>query len=167
MFISSIKEFRIQHDEQLDIMRIEWIAGKKMNRFREALGQVLKLAKEIQMTRFLLDISSLSDIPVFDQLWLSTHFMPVLLELPLRRVVVVIGSNNIYNQHVVEELLMAVRPLIRFDVQYFTQADGGMYWLTDNTSGLRALLAEWEQNPNYDSPDLGEVNEPRADYYLL
>jgi len=166
MFITAIKEFRVQHDAPLDIMRIEWIGGNKMNRFRDSVGQLLKLAKEVQATRTLLDITSLADIPVFDQLWLSTHFMPVLLELPLRRVVVVISSKHVYNQHVVEGLLMAARPLIRFDVQYFTQADGGMYWLTDNTSGLRALLAEWEQDPTYNSPDLGQVNEPRARYRL-
>lgn len=166
MILTSIKEFRIQHDVTADVLRVEWVGGHKMSRFRLACEQLCKLAGQLLAARILLEIEGLPDIPVYDQLWLSTHFMPGVLRLPLEQVVIVLSSKRVYNQHVVEGLLMAVRPLIRFDVQFFTLGDSAMHWLTGNSPRLPALLAEWQRASELPPALPDGVAEPQARYLL-
>ncbi|MVN76129.1 hypothetical protein GO988_07310 [Hymenobacter sp. HMF4947] len=167
MILTSIKEFRIQHDVTSDVLRVEWVGGHKMNRFRSACEQLCKLAGQLLATRILVEIESLPDIPVYDQLWLSTYFMPGVLRLPLEQVVIILSNKRAYNQHVVEGLLMAVRPLIRFDVQFFVVGDSAMHWLAGNTPRLPALLAEWQRASELPAARPDGVAESRANYLLL
>ena len=167
MILTSIKEFRIQHDVVADVLRVEWVGGHKMNRFRVACEQLSNLAGQLQATRVLVEIESLPDIPVYDQLWLSTHFMPGMLRLPLERAVIILSSKRVYNQHVLEGLLMAARPFIRFDLQFFSQGDSAMHWLTNNAPHLPALLAEWQRASNHPASQSDGVAEPAANYQLL
>jgi hypothetical protein len=98
---------------------------------------------------------------VYDQLWLSTHFMPQLMRLPLAQVVVVLSNERVYNHQVMESLLTDTRLFVRVDIQFFTQAESAMQWITNNSPRLTLLLAEWQQASGAGS---NTVAEPRTRY---
>ena len=145
------------------MVRAAWVGGRAMRGFREALSKLQKLTAQLQVGRILLDLNTLPEVSVYDQLWLSTVFMPSVLLLPLRQAVVVLSPKNVYNHHVVEGLLLAVAPLIRFDVQFFAQPDAGLQWLTDYSPRLPDLQREWQQGGPA-PPETDEVAEPRPSY---
>ena len=165
MIINSVKELCVQHDVELGVARIAWVGGRQMSSFRTVFGQLCELVRRLEVGRVLLDLNTLPDISVYDQLWLSKNFIPSLLTLPLRQVVVVLTAKRVYNQHVVEDLLGAVSLQIRFDLQFFAQPDAAMHWLTDYSPRLPALLIEWVQHCARAS-QADDVADPRAYYQL-
>ncbi len=166
MIVSCAKELCLQHDSELDLVRVAWVGGRNMRSFREAFGKLRKLVAKLGVGRLVLDLNMLPDIPVYDQLWLSTVFVPSVLTLPLRQVVIVLAPSNVYNHQVVEGLLLAVQLLIRFDVQFFAKPDAAMQWLTDYSSRLPVLQWEWDQQGGPTPPKTDEVAEPRLGYQV-
>ncbi|MDJ0366272.1 hypothetical protein QMK33_14020 [Hymenobacter sp. H14-R3] len=164
MIINTIEEFCVQNDEPLNVARVAWVGGRNMRYFQRAFTQLQRVLTHLGVGRVVLDLNALPDVSVYDQLWLSTSFMPTLIKLPLRQMVVVLSGQRIYNQHVLEGLLVAVAKTIPFDVQFFTNADAAMAWLTDDSPQLPALLAEWASGCGnaYNAPS--GVAEPRAHY---
>ncbi|TDN36135.1 hypothetical protein A8B98_09320 [Hymenobacter sp. UV11] len=148
------------------MMRAAWVGGRNMRGFREAFSKFQKLLAQFGVGRALLDLNTLPEVSVYDQLWLSTVFMPSLLLLPLQKVVVVLSPKNVYNHQMVEGLLMAVQLLIRFDVQFFAQPDAAMQWITDYSPRLPILQQEWNQHCAPTSRNTDEVAEPQASYTL-
>ena len=167
MIISSIAELCIQFDKPSDLMRVAWVGGRSMRHFRQAFAQLCDVAAQLEMSRVLLELNALPDIPVYDQIWLTTNFMPSVMKLPLKQVVIVLSARRVYNQQVVEGVLAAVARFIRFDVQFFAQPDAALAWLTDDSPRLPNLLREWAKNcPTVASPT-DELAEPRAPYNRL
>ena len=166
MIINSVKELCVQHDVELGIARVAWVGGRQVSGFRAAFGQLCLLVRQLEVGRVLLDLNTLPDISVYDQLWLSKSFIPSLLTLPLRQVVVVLTPKRIYNQHVVEDLLGVVSLHIRFDLQFFTQPEAGMHWLTDYSPRLPSLLIEWVQHCARVASKADDLAGPRAYYQL-
>lgn len=166
MIINSVKELCVQHDIELGVTRVAWVGGRQMSGFRAAFEELCRLVRDLEASRVLLDLNMLPDISVYDQLWLSKNFIPSLLTLPLRQVVVVLTAKRIYNQHVVEDLLGAVSLYIRFDLQFFAQPEAGMHWLTDYSPRLPALLIEWVQHCARATSKTDDLTGPRAYYQL-
>jgi hypothetical protein len=166
MINKSIAEFCIQHDEHSSLMRVAWTAGRRMRHFQQAFTQLRELIKQTRAVRIILELSTMPDVSVYDQLWLSTSFMPALLKLPLKQVVIVLAAQCVYNQHVVEGLLAAVATTITFDVQFFAQPEAAMSWLTDDSPRLPALLAEWNSSCGNALAARTNVAEPLAIYQL-
>ena len=164
MMIRSVAELCVQYDKPLDLLRVAWVGGQSMRQFRPAFTQLCEMAAQLEVGRVLLELNSLPDIPVYDQIWLSASFMPSVLKLPLKQVVIVLSAQRVYNQQVVEGLLLAVAWLIRFDVQFFAQPEAGLAWLTDDSPRLPALLHEWAATCGEDAPASDELAEPRAPY---
>lgn len=164
MIINKIEEFCIQNDESLNVARVSWVGGRNMRHFQRAFTQLQRVLTYLGVGRVVLDLNALPDVPVYDQLWLSTSFMPALIRLPLRQMVVVLAGQRIYNQHVLEGLLTAVAKTISFDVQFFANAEAAMAWLTDDSPRLPALLAEWEHGCGQAHRMPGEVAETQAHY---
>ncbi|MBO2033188.1 hypothetical protein J4D99_17450 [Siccationidurans ginsengisoli] len=135
-----------------------------MRYFQQAFRQLREVITQLGASRVVLELNAMPDIPVYDQIWLSTTFMPALLKLPLKQVVVVLSARRVYNQQVVEGVLSASALNIRFDVQFFAQAEAAMAWLTDDSPRLPALLREWAGSCGASAPATDEVAEPRAPY---
>lgn len=163
MLIVSIKEFCIQYDSLLNMLRVEWVGGRNMRHFQDAFSQLVKLASELLVTRVVLDINTLPDVSVYDQLWLSKHFMPSLLQLSLQQAVVVLRNERVYNHHVVESLLADGILVDKIDVQLFTQVEAALQWITDNSPQLPQLLAEWTLAAGAGGDDT-DIAEPRLRY---
>jgi hypothetical protein len=161
MLITTIKEFKIQHDEPLQLLRVEWAAGRDMRRLRPALEQLYQLASQLQVTQGLLVIESLPDISAYDQIWLGSQWLPKTVSLALKQAVIVLSSRQVYNQQAIETLLGINRLHIRFDFQFFRHPDTAMHWLTGESPRLPELLAEW--NGPYGAPATG-VEEPQTKY---
>ncbi|QKG58061.1 hypothetical protein GKZ68_16395 [Hymenobacter sp. BRD128] len=148
----------------MDLVRVAWVAGRNMRYFQQAFTQLQSVITQLEAGRIVLELNAMPDIPVYDQIWLSTNFMPALLKLPLKQVVVVLSARRIYNQQVVEGVLAASAMNIRFDVQFFAQPEAALAWLTDDSPRLPALLREWAGSCGALAPTTDEVAEPRPPY---
>jgi hypothetical protein len=164
MIINSIAELYVQHDGPLNLVRVGWAAGSNMRHFQQAFTQLRDIMQQLSVARIVLELNAMPDIPVYDQMWMSTHFMPALLKLPLQQVVVVLSARRVYNQHVVEGVLAAAALHIKFDVQFFAQPEAAMAWLTDDSPRLPLLLREWAGSYGAPASLSDEVAEPRAPY---
>ena len=144
MIISSIFDFSLQYDQPLALLRVEWASGADMRTFRASAEQLLQLSQQLQVRHLLFNLNALPDISVYDQLWLSTHWMPAVVKSPLQRVVLVNHRRRVHNQLAIESVINQAKPGIRFDIQYFEQPGPGMHWLSDYSDQVPALLAQWE-----------------------
>jgi len=164
MIINSINELYVQHDGPLNLVRVAWAVGGSMRHFQQAFTQLRDIMQQLAVGRIVLELNAMPDISVYDQMWMSTHFMPALLKLPLQVVVVVLSARRVYNQHVVEGVLAAAALRIRFDVQFFTHPEAAMAWLTDDSPRLPLLLREWTSSYGAPANLSDEVAEPRVSY---
>ncbi|OGX88765.1 hypothetical protein BEN47_08450 [Hymenobacter lapidarius] len=144
MIISSIPDFRLQHDEALGLLRLEWITVVGTDSLRSSATQLLELARQLSVRVLLLDMNTVPNISVADELWLGTHWMPGIVQLPLQHLVLAIDSSRVHNQLAIDALHDLVQPAIRFESHYFSDADSAMHWLADATGRLPGLKAEWE-----------------------
>lgn len=164
MIITDIKEFSIQYDEPLHLLRVEWAAGHDMRRLRPALEQLSQLALRLQVTHGLLAIDTLPDISAYDQIWLGSQWLPKLEGLWLKQAVVVLSSARVYNQQAIETLVTLNRSYVKFDFQFFSQSVAAMHWLTNESQRLPDLLAEWDAAFGPLGPQAHLAAEPGAPY---
>ena len=166
MIITNISDLSLQYDEALGLLRVEWAAGQDMRTFRTSAEQLLQLTQRLDVRSMLLDINSFPDISVYDQVWLGAHWMPVLVKLPLERVVLAINRRRVHNQLAVDSLIALSRPFIKFDIQFFLTALPGLHWLCDYSGRLPVLLAEWSavHGPVLSPSPNGYLAEPPAYY---
>ena len=122
---------------------MEWAAGNDTRNLRASALELLRLDQELGMHNLLLNMSTFPDISVYDQVWLGANWMPGILKLPLQRVVLINNRHRVHNQLAIESMLALVRPFIKFDVQFFSNAASGMGWLSDCSTRLPLLLTEW------------------------
>jgi hypothetical protein len=138
-----IPNFCLQYDQGLSVLRLEWVACSDPLRLRASARELLALLQELAVCHLLLDMNSIPNLPLADQLWLGDHWMPVLVALPLERLVLVIDSGQIHNQLAVDMLHDLVQPSIRFESQYFADMESALDWTTTSSPQLAALHAEW------------------------
>ncbi len=163
MLLTDFSELRVQHDAALELLRIGW-GGGDMGRFREGSLHLVETALRVQAKHYVFDMDSLPDIPIYDQVWMGLHWLPLARPLPIERVVFAISSARSYHLAAIEALLLVAKPFIKFDVQFFGEAEPALRWITDRSPRLPALLAEW--NAAYGVPPtvLPGVAEPAAKY---
>lgn len=143
MIITTISDLSLQYAAALGLLRVEWASGEDMRTFRTSAKQLLQLAERLGIRHILLDINTFPDISVYDQVWLGVHWMPVLVKLPLERMVLAINRRRVHNQMAVDSLLAMSGPFIKFDIQFFPTAVPGLHWLSDYSPRMPTLLAEW------------------------
>ena len=161
MLFTNIKDFRIQYDETLHLLRTDWSGNKRMQQLRPGLTQIQDLARRLRITHALIELNGLPDISAYDQIWLATHWMPTVLRLPVQQVVIVLRADSVYNNHAIEAIINPLRPFIKFDIQFFSDPVQGLHWLTDSSPRIPSLLAEWTEA--YYPPPIG-VAGPLAAY---
>lgn len=167
MIIATIPDLSLQYDEALGLLRVEWCSGQDMRTFRASATQLLLLLRQLDVRNMLLEMNTFPDISVYDQVWLGTNWMPVLVKLPLERVVLAIHRRRVHNQLAIDSLLALSRPFIKFDIQFFAASLPGLHWLSDYSDRLPALLAEWEARFGPAPLPLTGTAEPRPFYGLL
>lgn len=145
MILSHIPALIVQADASLRLLRVRWSGGRGPQPYREALAGLVELAREHGTTRLLLELEDFPDIPVFDQLWLSTTLWQRAAHLQVQQVVIILSARRVYNRHVVESLLTQPHTHIRADIQFFAQPDSALDWLTNHSARIPDLLAEWQQ----------------------
>lgn len=154
MIFKHLSPLFIQGDAELQLLRAHWVGSRNASAFREAASGLIDLAQQHGTRRLLLELNEQPDLPVFDQLWLSTTLLPRIAQLPITQLVIILSSQRVYNRHVLESLLMQYQACIRADVQFFAQPEAALDWLTDNSPRVPALLAEWtrEMQPRSGQP---------------
>jgi hypothetical protein len=143
VIIRSIPNFFLQHDPNLRLLRLEWVARSNVRLLRTSAGQLLALLAELDICHLLLDMNSVPNLDLPDQLWLGDHWMPGLLALDLKQLVLAINSTQLHNQLAIDALHALVQPAIRFESHYFPDATLAFDWLTDGAPQRAALEAEW------------------------
>jgi hypothetical protein len=158
VIITSISDFSLQYDQSLGLLRVEWASGDDMRTFRASAGQLLQLSEQLGVRHLLLNMNTLPDISVYDQVWMSTHWMPAVVSSALERVVLVNHRRRVHNQLAIDSLIAQARTDIRFDIQYFSLPKPGLHWLSDYSDRLPALLAEWDalHGPSLPNPAVAE-----------
>lgn len=144
VILRHLPAFCLQHDAALSVLRVEWVAGGNMQDFRNGAEQVLTLVQDQAVRHLLIDMNTLPDLPVAEQLWLGEHWMPGLVASGLERLVLVIASHQVHNQLAIDFLHDLVQPAIRFDSQYFSDSAMAFGWITDDSARVPALEAEWQ-----------------------
>ncbi|MBJ6143708.1 hypothetical protein [Hymenobacter sp. BT559] len=143
MIIRHIPNFCLQHDAAFHVMLLEWVSLSDSRLFRTSAQQVLALLQQLEVRHLLLDMNTVPDLPLADQEWLGTHWMPGLVALALERLVLIIDSHRVHNQLAIDALHDLVQPAIRFSSHYFADVASALDWLTDGSARLPALAAEW------------------------
>ncbi|NML65697.1 hypothetical protein HHL22_10820 [Hymenobacter sp. RP-2-7] len=143
MIFKHLSPLFIQEDAELQLLRVRWAGSRNAPAFRTAASGLVDLMQQHGTRRLLLELSEQPDLPVYDQLWLSTTLLPRIAQLPVTQLVIILASQRVYNRHVLESLLMQYQARIKADVQFFTQDEAALDWLTDNSPRVPALLAEW------------------------
>ena len=108
MIIATIPDLSLQYDEALGLLRVEWCSGQDMRTFRASATQLLLLLRQLDVRNMLLEMNTFPDISVYDQVWLGTNWMPVLVKLPLERVVLAIHRRRVHNQLAIDSLLAQI-----------------------------------------------------------
>jgi hypothetical protein len=143
VIIRSIPNFLLQHAPDLHLLRLEWVARSDVRLLRTSAGQLLALLAELNIRHLLLDMNSVPNLDLPDQLWLGDHWMPGLLALDLKQLVLAIGGTQLHNQLAIDALYALVQSSIRFDSHYFPDATLAFDWLADGSPQRAALEAEW------------------------
>jgi hypothetical protein len=138
-----IPNFCLQYDQVLSVLRLEWVAYSDPIQLRVSATELLTLLQNLAVRNLLLNMNSVPNLPLSDQLWLGDHWMPALVALPLERLVLIIDSSQIHNQLAIDMLHDLVQPSIRFESQYFADMESALDWATDSSPRLPALNAEW------------------------
>ena len=144
VIISNIPDLSLQYDEQMNLLRIEWVSGADTRTLRQSAAQLLALNRELGARNLLLNMNTFPDISVYDQVWLGASWMPDIVKLPLERVVLINHRRRVHNQLAIDSLLAMFRSIIKFDIQYFPQPEPGLQWLADYSARLPELQAEWD-----------------------
>lgn len=144
MLLDHIPALRLQTDETLPLLRVEWLMGPDTTQLRPAAAGLLALAHERSIRHLLIDMRTVPLLSVYDELWLGQHFMPGLVALGLQRLVLIVDSSQTFLQLSIDALHDLVQPAIRFDAQYFDDPTAALYWLADDDEApVQHLLAEW------------------------
>lgn len=143
MIFRSIPNFCLQHVPDLGILRLEWVTRSDARLLRTSAGQLLALLAELQVRCLLLDMNSIPNLALADQLWLGDHWMPGLLALGLEQLVLAIDSAQLHNQLAIDALYALVQADIRFESHYFSNSASAFDWLADGAPQRPALEAEW------------------------
>jgi hypothetical protein len=155
VLLRHIPDFCSQYDQELRILHLEWVSGTDVRSIRTSASKLLTLLKELPIHHLLLDMNSVPDLPLADQLWLGKHWMPGLVASPLARLVLAIDGNRIHNQLAIDALHDLVQPAIRFESHYFSDSASAFDWLAYNSEQLPALVAEWDARHASASPSAG------------
>ena len=167
MIITTIPDLSLQYDEALSLLRVDWASGEDMRTFRASAEQLLSTVHQHGVRNLLLEMNTFPDISVYDQVWMGTSWMPLLVTLPVERVVLAINRRKVHNQLAIDSLIAMSRPFIKFDIQFFPTAYPGLHWLTDYSARLPALLAEWDAVHGPALPlASNNLAEPLANYGL-
>ncbi|WP_187314614.1 hypothetical protein [Hymenobacter sp. BT190] len=144
MLITSIPDFCLQYHKPLDLLRLEWVSNDNTGTMQASAAQLLLLARQLGVRVLLLDMNTVPDIAIKDEIWLGKHWMPGIVQLPLQHLILTIDAERVHNQLVVDALHDLVQPDIRFASHYFPHPDAALEWLTDGTEYLPTLQAEWQ-----------------------
>lgn len=156
-----IPAFCLQSDAELGLLRVEYRLGFEGRLRRAEATALLALARKQETHHLLIDMRNVPMLSVYDEMWLSAHFMPGLVALPLQRLVLIVGSHQTNHQLTIDALHNLVQPAIRSDVQYFDDPETALQWLTDDAAQLPQLLTEW-QTSRYHRPEAFYQAAPRG-----
>lgn len=113
---------------QEHILELEWHDFASGDAFRTVLEEAYELAKSYAVKGWLGNNTAMRTIRQVDQQWTTETWFPKLEDLPLRKMAI-IESTDAMNRMSVTTIMTTAKPIISFDVQYFTSRHTAMQWL--------------------------------------
>ena len=144
-------DIRAQFAPELGLLRFQWdadLTGRP--RFQRSMSSVAQLVEQGEVTAVVLDLHGLPSLGLDEQLWLAANWLSRVSVRAIEQVALVIPTDNMYNQMVVESLIRAGRHFMHYEIQFFGNAAGALDWLVgeQDPTAQRALEQEWQQCPS-------------------
>lgn len=144
MLLPCFEALKVQHDAEQRFMRFQWLDPHRRV-LRPALEYGREVVEQHQPHLSLIDFTHLPPIGLADELWLSLHWFPRIVQLPFKRVAVVSRPEHLHNQMVMEAMFWLSRYLIRFQMQLFDDVPSAIEWLLDgDAAAAQKLQHEWD-----------------------
>ncbi|RSK43481.1 hypothetical protein [Hymenobacter perfusus] len=141
---------RAQFAPELGLLRFQWSAAPTGRpRFQRSMSSVAQLVEQGDVAAVILDLHGLPSLGLDEQLWLAANWLSRVSVRAIEQVALVIPTDNMYNQMVVESLIRAGRHFIHYEIQFFSNAAGALDWLVgeQNPAAQLALEQEWQPCP--------------------
>ncbi|KUG06201.1 hypothetical protein [Solirubrum puertoriconensis] len=122
------------HDPALRLLYHRWRGTYNSHLFQPAVQHVKGLLEQLSIEYWIIDLNGLPNLGLEDQFWISEEVLPRVACLPRLRQLALVLSPNVYNQLAVESILHLGDEHLRFDVQYFSDADSAFDWLINPTN---------------------------------
>lgn len=135
--------FRLQYEAEYQLVRCQWQCAHNED-FRPALDTLLQFIKDKHAVRCMIDLRGLPDIGFDDQSWLTTAWLPRVMAQPIQQLALVFSPTLLYNQLVVENLLLHGQPFLRFETQFFNDQLESLDWLTSASPRISEIEQEWQ-----------------------
>lgn len=138
-------DIRAQFAPELGLLRFQWDATPTgLFRFQRSMSSVAQLVEQGDISAVLLDLHGLPSLGLDEQLWLAANWLGRVSVRAIERVALVIPTDNMYNQMVVESLIRVGRHFMRYEIQFFSNAAGALDWLVGEQSPAAQLALEQE-----------------------
>ena len=139
---------RAQFAPELGLLRFQWDAAPTGRpRFQRSMNSVAQLVEQGDISAVILDLHGLPSLGLDEQLWLAANWLGRVSVRAIEQVALVIPTDNMYNQMVVESLIRAGRHFMHYEIQFFSNAAGALDWLVgeQDPAAQQALEQEWQQ----------------------
>jgi len=144
MLLPLFQALKIQVDPAHSFARYQWLDPRN-RQLRPALEHGHEVSSQYRPHLALVDFTYLPPVSLADELWLSVSWFPKVVQLPYKQVAIVLQTEHLHNQMVLEAMLWVARPLVRFQLQLFDDVPSALGWLlADDLATALVLQAEWE-----------------------
>lgn len=141
----TLHDIRAQFAPEYALLRFQWHpTNTAFPRFQLSMNAVAQLIEQGGIRTVVLDLHGLPPLGLGDQLWLATQWLSRVSVPAVERVALVLPTNSVYNNMVVESLLYAGRAFIRYEVQFFGSVAGALDWMLEHAPQRAQLVLEQE-----------------------
>ena len=134
----------IHHDKGLRLLRWQWRGLTLHGQFQQAFSYLLQASEQLRVRRWLMDTTTLPQIGIDEQAWLSEEWLPQFARLPISEVAIIL-PDSLYNQLVIETVLADGQQYECGEIQFFANATEALDWLTNSSGRGPELELEWQQ----------------------
>ncbi|NDK56787.1 hypothetical protein [Pontibacter fetidus] len=118
---------QVEHHQSANVLITQWYGGCSSLQYRQALIQVIRIIKELQVTNAVLDRRLLKPISPDDLNWTTTVYAKAYTRLPLKKIAV-INSFNQETERQQQQLYALLKTCI--EVRTFDDLTSAYDWLT-------------------------------------
>lgn len=133
-----------QLEAGLSLLRWEWVGPAGGRSFQATFESLVQCSAAYRVRQWLADISLMPPVGTDEQAWLSEAWLEQFAALGVT-CLAIIEPKGLHNQLVVESVLADGRRYTRLEVQFFSEAEAALDWLSSSDEQARQLDQQWQQ----------------------